>query len=167
MSASTPIATREQVLALLDGGNAHMSLDEAVADFPDSAMNAYPPNVPYTPWHLLEHLRLTQQDILDFMRDPDYREQTWPDDYWPARDATATEADWQATVQGIHHDLAAIRAIVADPATGLDDPVVNAGDDPKYTVLRQALLVADHNAYHLGEFAILRQAMGTWPPDHH
>ncbi|MGN6030615.1 MAG: DinB family protein [Thermomicrobiales bacterium] len=167
MPASTPIATREQVLALLDGGNAHMSLDEAVADFPSSAMSASPPNVPYTPWHLLEHIRLAQRDILDFMRDPDYQEQTWPDDYWPAADATATEADWQVTVDGIHDDLAAVRAIVADPATGLDDPVVNAGGDPKYTVLRQALLVADHNAYHLGEFAILRQVMGTWPPDHH
>lgn len=165
-STPTPVTTRNQVLALLDGGNAHMSLEEAVARFPASAMNAFPSNVPYTPWHLLEHIRLTQRDILDFMRDPDYRELAWPDDYWPARDATATEADWRATLDGIRDDLAAIRAIVSDPATGLDDPVLNAGGDPNYTVLRQALLVADHNAYHLGEFAILRQVMGTWPPDH-
>lgn len=166
MSDSTHLTTRDQVLALLDGGNAHMSLDAAVGRFPASAMNAFPPNVPYTPWHLLEHIRRTQRDILDFMRDPDYRELAWPDDYWPATDATATETDWRVTLDGIRDDLAAIRAIVSDPATGLDDAVLNAGGDPKYTVLRQALLVADHNAYHLGEFAILRQVMGTWPPDH-
>ncbi|MGC4107897.1 MAG: DinB family protein [Thermomicrobiales bacterium] len=166
MSASSPTVTRDQVLTLLDGGNAHMSLDEAIADFPLDAMNAYPPNVSTTPWHILEHIRMAQRDILDFMRDPAYQELEWPRDYWPAPDASATEADWEATVVGIRADLAAIRAIVADPATDLDGLVVNAGDDPKYTVMRQALLVADHNAYHLGEFAILRQVMGTWPPDH-
>ncbi|MGB3327794.1 MAG: DinB family protein [Thermomicrobiales bacterium] len=166
MSGSTPIATRAQVLALLDGGNAYAPFDPTVADFPADAMNALPPNVPYTPWHLLEHLRRTQRDILDFMRDPAYRELDWPRDYWPAQDATATEADWQQTLDGFRADLAAIRGIVADPQTDLDSLVLNAGDDPKYTVMRQALLVADHNAYHLGEFAILRQVMGTWPPDH-
>ena len=166
MSGSTPIATRAQVLALLDGGNAYAPFDQTVADFPVGAMNTPPPNVPYTPWHLLEHLRRTQRDILDFMRDPAYRELAWPQDYWPARDATATEADWQQTLDGFRADLAAIRGIVADPQTDLDSLILNAGDDPKYTVMRQALLVADHNAYHLGEFAILRQVMGTWPPDH-
>ncbi|MGC4189740.1 MAG: DinB family protein [Thermomicrobiales bacterium] len=166
MSSPNPVPIRDQVLALLDGGNAHLSLDGAVADFPAGSMNENPPNVPYTPWHLLEHIRRTQRDILDFMRDPDYRELSWPHDYWPAPDATATDADWQATLDGIRADLAAIRSIVADPATDLDGLVLNAGGDPKYTVMRQALLVADHNAYHLGEFAILRHVMGTWPSDH-
>lgn len=166
MPASIPIATREQVLAVFDGGNAHMSLDNAVADFPADAMNAYPPNVPYTPWHVLEHIRRTQRDILDFMQDPEYKELAWPQDYWPAPDATATEADWQGTLDGIRADAATIRAMAANPDMNLDSLIVNANGDPKYTVLRQVLLVADHNAYHLGEFAILRQVMGTWPPDH-
>lgn len=163
---STTEVTRAQVLALLDGGNAYAPFDYAVADFPADAMNTPPPNVPYTPWHLLEHIRITQRDILDFMQDSAYRELEWPRDYWPARDTNATEADWQATIDAIRADLAAVRAIVASPETDLDALVLNAGGDPKYTVLRQALLVADHNAFHLGEFSILRQVMGTWPPDH-
>jgi len=162
----TTEATRAQVLALLDGGNAYAPFDQTVADFPADAMNVLPPNVSYTPWHLLEHIRITQRDILDFMQDPTYRELEWPRDYWPSQDATATEADWQATLDGFRADLAAVRAIVANPATDLDTLVLNAGDDPKYTVLRQALLIADHNAFHLGEFGILRQVMGTWPPEH-
>lgn len=162
----TSEATRTQVLALLDGGNAYAPFAQTVADFPPDAMNAFPLNVPYTPWHLLEHIRIAQRDILEFMQNPDYRELDWPREYWPAQDAIATESNWQETVDAIRDDLAAVRAIVADPATDLDALVLNAGGDPKYTVLREALLVADHNAFHLGEFAILRQVMGTWPPDH-
>ncbi len=155
-------ALRDQLLHLLRGGNAHLTFDEAVADFPTERMNDRPPHVPYTPWHLLEHLRLAQWDILDFMRNPNYQEMRWPDDYWPAPDATTDQAGWDATLAGFHADMQEIEAIVADPATDFAARIPH-GDGQ--TILREILLVADHNAYHIGEFAILRQIMQTWPPD--
>ena len=153
---------RDQLLALLRGGNAHMGLAHAVADFPAEAMNAYPPNVPYTPWHLLEHMRITQWDILEFIRDPEYISPPWPDGYWPAPDARTDEAGWHETIRRFQADLEALQAIVADPATDL---YATMPQGEKYTILREILVVADHTAYHLGEFGILRQVMGTWPEE--
>jgi hypothetical protein len=155
----TGTALREQLLHLLRGGNAHMTFDEAVADFPMEAINRRPPNVPYTPWHLLEHLRLAQWDILDFIRNPRYQEMKWPDDYWPTPDAEADAAAWERTLAAFRADLNAVEAIASDPQTDLTATIPH-GDGQ--TVLRELLLVADHNAYHIGEFAILRQVMGTW-----
>ena len=157
--ASTDVL-RRQLGALLAGDDARMSFDEAVADFPEWAINAFPPNVAYTPWHLLEHLRITQWDILDYIVNRSYAEMRWPDDYWPARDATATPAEFAATVAAFRADNAAIRAIVADPATDLFTVIPNT---PGHTILREARVVADHNSYHIGEFAVLRQVMGSWP----
>ena len=154
---------REQLLALLRGGQAHMGFHQAVADFPPEAMNAYPPDVSYTPWHLLEHLRITQRDILDFIRDPEYESPPWPEGYWPAPDARTDEAGWQETVRRFRQDLEALQAVVADPETDL---YATMPQGERYTVLREILVIADHNAYHLGEFGILRQVMGTWPEGH-
>ncbi len=153
-------ALREQVLALLRGGNAHMSFDEAVADFPPDRINERPPNVPYSPWHLLEHMRFTQRDILAFTTAAAYTHGTWPDDYWPDPATEAAPGDWEETLRGFRDDLEAMQALVADREQDLHAPLPN-GDGQ--TLLREALLVADHNAYHTGEFAILRQVMGTWP----
>ena len=91
-------ALRRELVRLLDGLDAHMPFEEAVADFPDEAINDRAPNVDYTPWHLLEHVRLTQADILDYVVNPDYVEPHWPTDYWPAKDATATRAEFDATI---------------------------------------------------------------------
>ena len=153
---------REQLLALIDGRGAHMPFDAAVADFPDDAINRYPPNVAYTPWHLLEHIRIAQRDILDYMRDRAYLAPAWPEEYWPARDATATPVEFAATIADFRADRASLHDLVADPATDLLAPIPNT---PGHTILREARLVGDHNAYHIGEFAILRQVMGTWPVD--
>lgn len=151
---------REQLLALLRGGNAHLTFDDAVADFPTEAINQRPPHVPYTPWHLLEHIRIAQWDILDFMRNPNYQELKWPDEHWPKPDATADRAAWDATIAAFHADLQEVEAIVTNPQTDFAMQIPH-GDGQ--TILREILLVADHNAYHIGEFAILRQVMGTWP----
>jgi hypothetical protein len=159
-------ATRARVLEALDGGIAFMPFDSAVADFPAGHRNMRPPNVPYSFWHILEHMRRTARDILDYVRDPDYREIRWPDDYWPARDADADEAAWMGTLRGFREDMAALRALVADEGNDLNAPVRNAGGRRDHTLLREALLVAEHNAYHTGEFAVLRQVCGAWPPDH-
>jgi hypothetical protein len=152
---------RKELLALIDGHGAHLPFDAAVADFPDDAINRLPPNVPYTPWHLLEHLRITQRDILDYILSRAYLPPSWPEDYWPARDATATPEQLAMTVEGFRSDRSALHELVADPATDLLGPIPNT---PGHTILRQVRLVGDHNAYHVGEFAILRQIMGTWPP---
>jgi hypothetical protein len=153
---------REQLVQLLGGGHAHMPFDQAVADFPLEWANKRPPSVTYTPWHLLEHLRIAQWDILDFIRNPDYQEIKWPDDYWPAAEATADAAAWQTTVDSFRADLQSLLEIAQDSSVDLTADIPHA---PGYTVLRELLVVADHNAYHIGEFAILRQVMGTWPED--
>ena len=153
-------ALRDQLLALLRGGMAHLTFDDAIADFPPDRINDRPPHVPYTPWHILEHLRFTQWDILEFMRNPTYREPRWPDDYWPAPDATTDLGGWERTIAAFRADFAAICAIADDPQTDLYARIA-WGDGQ--TILRELLLVADHNSHHLGEFAILRQVMQTWP----
>jgi hypothetical protein len=159
----TTDALRGQLAKLLDGVGARMPFDEAVADFPDDAINRLPPNVAYTPWHLLEHIRLTQVDILEYVLVDNYVEQAWPDAFWPARDATATRAQWDETISRFLADLAALRALVLDPERELLAVIPGT---PGHTLLREVRIVADHNAYHVGEFAILRQVMGTWPEGH-
>ena len=154
---------RKELLRLVGGVDAHMPFEEAVRAFPDEAMNRRPPNVDYTPWHLVEHLRLTQADILDYITNPDYVEIEWPREYWPDRSATATREIWDASVVGFLADLAAIRALVADDSRDLFAVLPGT---PGHTLLREARIVADHNAYHVGEFAVLRQVMGTWPATH-
>ena len=153
---------RKQLIRLLDGVDARMPFDDAVADFPDDAINVRPPNVDYTPWHLLEHVRLTQADILDYIVNRDYVEIEWPVEYWPARDTTATPRQFAETIAAFHRDLAALRAIVDDPTTDLFATIPGT---PGHTILREVRIVGDHNAYHVGEFAVLRQVMGTWPTD--
>jgi hypothetical protein len=156
-------ALREQLLRLLEGGNAHMTFEEAVADYPMERINVVFPNGTYTPWHLLEHLRISQWDILDFMRNPNYREMEWPKDYWPPQDRTATEADWTQTIRSFQADMQVLQALVRDPQTDLYATIPHGTGQ---TMLREILLVADHNAYHIGEFAIMRQVMGTWGAGH-
>ncbi|MGZ6296759.1 MAG: DinB family protein [Candidatus Limnocylindrales bacterium] len=150
---------RRQLVAGLEGGDTHMGLEEAVRDFPDEAINARPPNVPYSPWHILEHLRLTQLDILRYVTEPGYVSPPWPSGYWPAREATATRAQFEATLAGFRSDVQALARLIRDPGTDLLAPLAHA---PEHTILREVRLVGNHNSYHLGEFAILRQVMGTW-----
>lgn len=159
-------ATRARVLNVLDGGIAFMPFEEAVGSFPDQHVNTKAPNVPYSFWHILEHIRRTTRNILDYVRDPEYREMAWPDDYWPDPGETTDREGWETTLEGIREDMATLRAIVADPASDLDAPVLNAGEQTDHTLLREALLVAEHNAYHIGEFAVLRQVTGAWPANH-
>ena len=154
---------RRQLVELIDARGAHMPFDAAVADFPAAGMNLVVPNGVYTPWHLLEHIRFAQADILDYIRNRAYLAPTWPDNYWPARDAQAAPADFAATIERFQADRTALRELVSDPATDLLAPIPGT---PGHTIVRQIRITGAHNAYHLGEFAILRQVMGTWPPSH-
>jgi hypothetical protein len=150
---------REELVFLLERGNAHMSFEEAVADYPMEQINKVFPNGAYTAWHLLEHLRRTQWDILDFIHNPQYQEREWPKDYWPAPDEQASEAMWRQTIGAFLADRAALRDLVRDPRTDLYSPIPHGSGQ---NVLREIQVVSDHNAYHVGEFAIMRQVMGTW-----
>jgi hypothetical protein len=122
-------------------------------------INSLPPKVSYTPWHLLEHIRIAQWDILEFTRDPNHVSPQWPEGYWPQPDEQADEVKWEKTIRVFRADLRALQDMVEDSSTDLYAPLRHAKD---YTVLREILLVADHNAYHIGEFAVLRQVMDTW-----
>lgn len=155
-----PGPVRQQLVRLLEGLDAHMPLEEAVRDFPTAAMNQRPPQVRYTPWHLLEHIRLTQADILDYLTDPAYVAPPWPGAYWPEASASATRAGWDASIAGYLADRARLREMVEDTERDL---LAEIPGTPGHTLLREIRIVADHTAYHVGEFAILRQVTGTWP----
>ena len=150
---------REQLRALLQGGQAHMAFEEAVADFPREYMNAKAPHVPYTPWQLLEHMRLAQWDILEFIRNPHYVSPRWPEGFWPAEDRQADEAAWKQTLASFRAGLEALQQLATDPSVDLFAPIPHGSGQ---NILRELLLVADHTAFHLGEFGILRQVMQTW-----
>ena len=154
---------RQQLAQNLRAGNAHMSFEDAVAQFPEAHINTCPERVDYSFWHLVEHLRLTQADILRYVTDPAYQEMAWPRDYWPAKDAQATRAEWDASVDGFLADREALAAMVEDESIDLLMP---APSHAEHTLLREVLIIIDHNGYHVGELAILRQVANAWGPGH-
>lgn len=140
-----------------------MGFDEAVADLPAWAINQRPPNVGYTPWHIVEHLRITQWDILRYIEDPTgHVSPGWPVGYWPAPDAETDETGFRQSVDGFRADLRALEVVAAD--TSIDLFAILEGT-PGHTVFRELTIVGNHNSYHVGEFASLRQVMGSWPAD--
>ncbi|MDQ3908195.1 MAG: DinB family protein [Acidobacteriota bacterium] len=149
-------ALREHLLYLLRGGGAHVGFDDALKDFPADLINGRVEGVPYTPWHVLEHMRIAQWDILEFSRDAAHVSPRWPEGYWPGKDAEADAGAWQKTVESFRRDLEAMCALVEDPASDLYAPIPHGTGQ---TLLREALLVADHNAYHLGVLVALRRAL--------
>ncbi|MEX0936213.1 MAG: DinB family protein [Pirellulales bacterium] len=150
---------REHILFLLRGGGAHTDFDTAIAGLPPQLRGQKPPGVPHTPWRLVEHMRIAQWDILQFSRRADHVSPTFPDGYWPEGDALPDDEAWERSVKGFRGDLAALQQLVADPAVDLLVPFPH-GDGQ--TLLREALLVADHNAYHLGQLIVVRRALGAW-----
>jgi hypothetical protein len=149
-------ALREHLLYLLRGGGAHLDFDSVVADFPRELVNRSVPGIPYTPWQLLEHMRLAQWDILEFSRDATHVSPPWPEGYWPDAGAGAGSDAWERSVERFRADLAEMEALVASPATDLYARIPHGEGQ---TLLREALLVADHNAYHLGALVALRRAL--------
>jgi hypothetical protein len=151
---------RNELLALLDGGNAHMSFADAVADFPMKHINAKPANCPYSFWHFVEHIRIAQWDILEFIVDPNHRSPVWPEGYRPRPEEKTDEAGWAKSVAGVLADLERVKHIVIDPMTDFFGPIPHATG---YMIFREVLLVADHNSHHVGELAIMRQIEDLWP----
>jgi uncharacterized damage-inducible protein DinB len=150
---------REQLVELLKGGSAHLTFDKAVADLPADLRGAKPAGQPHTPWRLLEHMRIAQRDILDFCQNPKYVAPRWPDEYWPATDAPPAPAAWDKSVKQFRKDLRAMQDLVSDLAARLFAPIPHGQGQ---TIFREAMLVADHNAYHLGQLVLLRRLLGAW-----
>ncbi len=155
-------ALREHLLHLLRGGGAHLDFDTAVANLSIGLRGAKPEGVPHTPWRLVEHMRIAQWDSLEFCRNPKHVSPEFPDGYWPDRDAPPDSAAWETSLEAFRADLQAMQDLVADLTTDLFAAIPH-GDGQ--TILREVLLVADHNSYHLGQLIVVRRLLGAWPAD--
>ncbi len=151
---------RQQLVNLLLERQAHMLFEDAIAGFPKAQINGRPPGLDYTFWHLLEHLRICQHDILDYIRNPQYQALNFPNDLWPPKETNTDETGWQQTIDQFLADRQALVEIVQNPETDLYAQIPHGWEG--HNILREILVVADHNAYHLGELGILRQVMGLW-----
>jgi hypothetical protein len=150
---------RQHLLDLLRGRNAHADFDSTVADFPSRLRGVKPPGAPHSAWQLLEHLRIAQWDILEFCRDAKHKSPPWPEGYWPKGEAPPAAASWNNSLRSFRADLKAMAKLVADKKTDLFAPIPHGAGQ---TILREALLIADHNSYHLGQMVLLRRLLGTW-----
>ena len=159
---NTDQALRDHLLYLLRDGGAHLSFDAAIAGLPAELRGAKAAGVPHSPWRLLEHMRIAQWDILEFSRNPRHVSPEFDAGYWPDGDAPPDDAAWDRSVAGFRADLKAMQDLVADPATDLFAPIPQGTGQ---TILREALLVADHNAYHLGQLVLVRRLLGAWPEE--
>lgn len=150
---------RQHLIKLLTGSEAHVNFEAAVENFPVRARGKVPPGAEYSAWQLLEHLRLAQWDILDFSRNSKYQHMKWPEDYWPKSPEPPNDEAWDQSVEKFLADRKAMCALVEDPATDLYAAIPHGEGQ---TILREALLTADHNAYHVGQLILVRRLLGAW-----
>ena len=150
---------RQHLVDLLGPGGAHVEFDKAVADLPVKLRGAKPPNVPHSPWRLVEHMRIAQEDILEFTRDAQHKSPEWPEGYWPDGDAPPNEKAWNRAIRAFKADRKAMIDIVKNPKTHLLAPLLRGQGQ---TVAREAMLLADHTAYHVGQLIVVRRALGAW-----
>lgn len=154
-------ALREQLAKVLAWHEAHATFDNAVEGFPPELRGQVPDGLPYSGWQLLEHLRITQHDILDFSRNPRYEEMEWPADYWPDAPAPPDEGAWDRSVADYRADRQALQEMARDPSVDLFATIPHGSGQ---TYLREILLAADHAAYHVGELVAVRRLLGAWKP---
>jgi hypothetical protein len=151
---------REQLVSLLKGGGAHVQFIDAITGFPETKRGTYVQGLPHTGWQLLEHARIAQWDILEFSRNASHVSPDFPEGYWPKTPGPPSEEAWQDSVAAFRRDLRDMIRLVENPRTDLYARIAH-GDGQ--TVLREALVLADHNSYHLGQLVNLRRALGSWP----
>jgi len=151
---------RRHLVELLKGGSAHARFDEVIDGLPAKLRGRKPAGMPHSPWMLLEHLRIAQRDILEFSRNPKHVSPDWPQGYWPGTDVSPGAGAWTSSVRAFRQDLKAMQSLVTNPKTDLYARIP-WGDGQ--TILREALLLADHNAYHLAQLVDLRRLLGAWP----
>ena len=159
MADKNDAALREHLVNLLTAGHAHATFDQAVKGLPVELRGKVARGAEHTPWQLLEHLRIAQWDILEFSRNAKYQAPKWPDDYWPKSKAPADDKAWEKSVRAFRKDLKQLVALVEDPKTDLFAKIPHGEGQ---TILREALLVADHNAYHVGQLVLVRRLLGAW-----
>ena len=147
---------RKHVLNLLEMKGAHIDFDAAVKGFPASLRGAKPSGAPHTPWQLLEHMRIAQWDILEFSRDAKHISPEWPEGYWPDSDAPADDHAWSESIRNFRHDLDEMKKLVSDEKNDLYARIPHGEGQ---TLLREALVLADHNSYHLGQLVFLRKML--------
>ena len=152
-------ALRQHVVEVLEGGHAHATFDAAVKNLPAALRGKRPKGAEHSPWEILEHLRIAQWDILEFSRDPKHKSPDWPTGYWPAKQAPPDEKAWDKSVRAFRRDLKEMCAMVTNDSTSLFVKIPHGSGQ---TILREALLLADHNAYHLGEMVLVRRLLGAW-----
>ena len=150
---------RDQVVALLKGGQAHVTFDDAVKDFPTKQRGVKPNGMPYTAWQLLEHIRIAQWDILGFSRDSKHTSPKWPEGYWPETEKPPSDAAWDDSITAVKRSLLEMQNLINDPKTDLNAKIPHGTGQ---TILREALLLADHNAYHVGQLVIVRRLLRAW-----
>jgi hypothetical protein len=153
-------ALREHLLYLLKDGGAHVSFDEAIKDLPAELRGRRPKAGVHSPWELVEHMRIAQWDILEFVRNPKHVSPEFPAGYWPAAESVPSDAEWKKSIEGFRRDLRAVADLANDESQDLFAKIPH-GDGQ--TILREILLVADHNAYHVGELVVVRRLLGAWP----
>ena len=153
---------RDHLVELLEGGHAHVTFEDAIADWPPQLRGAKPSGQPFTPWRLLEHIRISQWDIVEFTKSAKHVSPEWPSGYWPSSDAPADAVAWDKSVAQVERDRRAMQRLVRDPGTDLFARIPHGTGQ---TVLREALVLADHNSYHLGELVVLRRLLGAWKAD--
>src|SRR5216684_8014397 len=153
-------ALREQLVSLLKGGEAHVHFMDAIEGFPEAKRGAFVEGFRHTGWQLLEHVRIAQWDILEFSRDAKHVSPGFPEGYWPKTPGPSNESAWDKTVAAFQHDLEEMVKLVRNPKTDLYARIPHGEGQ---TILREALLLVDHNSYHLGQLVDLRRALGTWP----
>lgn len=151
---------KRHVLALFEGKGAHVEMEEVLKRIPVEQLGRRFKNVPYTLWQLFEHIRLSQKDLLEYAIDPNYRWRTWPDEYWPQEKAPKEKSAWQKALEDYRKDVRAIRSLIKNSKTDLFEKVPS-GKKP-HTVLREILLMVDHNAYHLGQMVVMLRMLGAW-----
>lgn len=147
---------RQHLINLLDMNGAHIDLDSAVRDFPPELRGKKPPGAPHTAWQLLEHIRLAQQDILEFSRNANHVSAEWPEGYWPNSEAPSSDAAWNESIEKIRHDLSEMKKLIRNSKHDLYARIPHGEGQ---TLLREALLVADHNSYHLGQLVFVRKIL--------
>ena len=151
---------RQQIARILDWEDAHAGFDAATEDLPADLRGRAPHGLPYSPWQLVEHIRRTQADILEFCRKGPYKEKDWPADYWPSATAPPTADAWDESIEAYRRDREALEEMAGDAAVPLTARVPHGTSQ---TYLRELLLVADHTAYHVGELIVVRRLLGAWP----
>ena len=152
---------RAHISRALDWADAHVDFDTAAENVPAELQGTKPDGAPHTPWEILEHLRIAQEDILDFCRNAEYWERNWPDEYWPPKSAPPDVGAWARSVEAFRRDREDLKRLTLDPSIELFAAIPHGTGQ---TYLRELLLVIDHTAYHVGQLVELRRQLGSWPP---